>query len=195
GWGTRSDMSIPDRPYLPQRRWLPRQSGSSSRNWLWIFPKLGGRGWPSSRLSSGLGSNRSTWLGPPVMNRKMHRLALAGKWPALGARAPAGGGEPAAGRASRASRAARPSRPDPHPARLSSSRRLRGRIGCGPGQRWCDEGSDILVFLGLTMPVHLREQRGQLQGESRQDVAALQPLGVLQHGDRAVGRVHRDPAP
>ena len=25
----------------------------------------------------GLGSNRSIWLGPPVMNRKMHRLAFA----------------------------------------------------------------------------------------------------------------------
>jgi hypothetical protein len=70
--GTRSDMSTPDWPYLPHFRWLPRQSGSASRNWLWILPKLGGRAWPSSRLRSGFGSKRSTWLGPPVMNRKMH---------------------------------------------------------------------------------------------------------------------------
>ena len=70
-------MSRPDWPYLPHLRCEPMQRGSLSRNWLWILPKLGGRGWPSSVFRTGLGSNRSIWLGPPVMNRKMHRLALA----------------------------------------------------------------------------------------------------------------------
>ena len=81
-------MSIPDWPYLPHLRWLPRQSGSDSRNWLWILPKLGGSGCESSRFKSGLGSNRSIWLGPPVMNRKMQRLALAGRCPLLAASGP-----------------------------------------------------------------------------------------------------------
>ena len=48
-------MSIPDSPYRPNAGSLPRQSGSFSRNWLKIFPKLGGRGCPSSRLRTGLG--------------------------------------------------------------------------------------------------------------------------------------------
>ena len=56
------------------------------------MPKLGGSGCESSRFKSGLGSNRSIWLGPPVMNRKMQRLALAGKWPGRGASGPGGRG-------------------------------------------------------------------------------------------------------
>jgi hypothetical protein len=34
-------------------------------------------GWPCSRSRRGLGSNVSTWLGPPSMNRKMTDRALA----------------------------------------------------------------------------------------------------------------------
>jgi hypothetical protein len=64
------------------------------------------------------------------MNRKMQRLALAGRWPGLAASGPAG--EPL--RPWRASRSASPSRPNPQPATLRNSRRLRGRNGCGPGQ-------------------------------------------------------------
>ena len=40
-------------------------------NWLTGMPKLAGNGWPWRRVSSGLGSKRSTWLGPPTMNMKI----------------------------------------------------------------------------------------------------------------------------
>src|SRR5580704_1285204 len=39
-----------------------------------------GIGWPLYLVSIGLGSKVSTWLGPPLRNRKMTRLALGGKW-------------------------------------------------------------------------------------------------------------------
>src|ERR1035438_9199382 len=39
----------------------------------------GGRGLPCHFWSSGLGSKRSIWLGPPSMNMKMTFLALAAK--------------------------------------------------------------------------------------------------------------------
>src|SRR5260370_20713508 len=38
-----------------------------------------GMGWPWYLVSIGLGSNVSTWLGPPLRNRKMTRLALGAK--------------------------------------------------------------------------------------------------------------------
>ena len=49
------------------------------------LPKDGGKGWPASRFSSGLGSNKSMWLGPPSMNSQMTDLALGGKCGGLGA--------------------------------------------------------------------------------------------------------------
>ena len=39
----------------------------------------GGSGLPLHFCSSGLGSNRSIWLGPPSMNMKMTFFALGGK--------------------------------------------------------------------------------------------------------------------
>ena len=42
-------------------------------------------GWPCHCVSAGLGSNVSTWLGAPFMNRKTACLALAGKCGGLGA--------------------------------------------------------------------------------------------------------------
>src|SRR5206468_2921689 len=45
-----------------------------------------GRGFPSSRWSSGLGSNVSMWLGPPCMKRKITLLAGADKGGRFGAR-------------------------------------------------------------------------------------------------------------
>ena len=50
-----------------------------------------GIGLPLCLVSSGLGSNVSTWLTPPYMNRTMHALALAGKCGVLGASGEAGG--------------------------------------------------------------------------------------------------------
>ena len=40
------------------------------------LPMESGIGLPASLVSSGLGSNRSTWLGPPSMNSKMTDLAV-----------------------------------------------------------------------------------------------------------------------
>ena len=44
-----------------------------------------GGNWPSCLASSGLLSNSSRWLGPPAMNRKMTRFALAAKCGCRGA--------------------------------------------------------------------------------------------------------------
>ena len=50
--------------------------------------------WPSYLSRAGLGSNVSTCDGPPFMNRKMTRLARAGKSGALGASGIVGGAWP-----------------------------------------------------------------------------------------------------
>jgi hypothetical protein len=39
--------------------------------------KLDGNGCPANSRSFGFGSNKSMWLGPPSMNKKMTLLALA----------------------------------------------------------------------------------------------------------------------
>src|SRR5262245_43150145 len=49
-------------------------------------PNDSGIGWPANRSNSGLGSNKSTWLGPPSMNNHMTDLAVAAKWGGLGGR-------------------------------------------------------------------------------------------------------------
>jgi hypothetical protein len=49
-----------------------------------IEPKLGGNRFPSSRSKAGFGSNISIWLGPPTMNKKMHRFAFGAKWGPIG---------------------------------------------------------------------------------------------------------------
>ena len=56
----------------------------------------GGSGLPSSLVSAGLGSKRSSWLGAPAMNRWMTRFALGAKCGDLGASGlwPTPGGEP-----------------------------------------------------------------------------------------------------
>src|SRR5262249_44555553 len=43
------------------------------------LPNDAGMGWPFSSSSFGLGSKRSTWLGPPSMNNQMIDLAF-GSW-------------------------------------------------------------------------------------------------------------------
>ena len=84
GAGYRSETSIPAWPCRANLRDEPSsvpglrtfRSGSLSRV---------GIGLPLCLVSSGLGSNVSTWLTPPYMNRTMHALALAGKCGAFGA--------------------------------------------------------------------------------------------------------------
>ena len=71
---------MPDCPYLPNFRRLPRQIGSPCRNWLSILPKLAGNGLAVELVQVRLGVVQvQTWLGPPVMNRKMQRLAFGAK--------------------------------------------------------------------------------------------------------------------
>src|SRR4051812_11372953 len=83
-WGYRSDTSIPDLPALVNfRREASRVPGlrAFNRGSLWTL----GIGCPCRRVSSGLGSQVSTWLTPPYMNRQMHALAFGGKWGFLAA--------------------------------------------------------------------------------------------------------------
>src|SRR5205807_5474125 len=80
--GKRAEISSPDRPCLRKANGeaisLPSVAFMNWSGSPWAL-KLGGRGWPLSLVSAGLGSKVSRWLGPPVMNRKITLLALAGK--------------------------------------------------------------------------------------------------------------------
>src|SRR5580700_5848767 len=71
-------------PLLPQRR---KAKGEPSR--LPVLRSVSrlplGMGWPLYFCSIGLGSNVSTWEGPPLRKRKMTCLAVAVKCGALGA--------------------------------------------------------------------------------------------------------------
>ena len=93
--GSRSDTSRPDWPWRANVRVLASSGVSPLVNWLTGRPKLSGNGWPCRRASSGLGSNRSTWLGPPTMNRKMTASARAGKCGGRAASGLVGAGPPA----------------------------------------------------------------------------------------------------
>ena len=69
---------MPHWPYFWNLRWLPMSTAVS----FWMKAKrtflvmLSGSFCPCSSLSLGLGSNRSSWLGAPSLNRKMQALAL-----------------------------------------------------------------------------------------------------------------------
>src|SRR5690242_6173726 len=54
-----------------------------------VFRLEEGIGLPVYFCSSGLGSNVSTWEGPPFRKRKMTCFAFAGKWGDFGASGPA----------------------------------------------------------------------------------------------------------
>src|SRR5262249_16052369 len=76
--GKRSETSMPDWPCLVNLRLeasrVPGLRTFSSGSLLRL-----GIGSPWRLVSSGLGSHRSTWLGPPYMNRQMHAVAVAGE--------------------------------------------------------------------------------------------------------------------
>src|SRR6516164_5307302 len=78
-FGNRSDTSNPDLPCFLNVRVLAKSGVSPLVNWLIGLPKLSGRGLPCCFVNSGLGSKRSTWLGPPTMNMKMTDFAFASK--------------------------------------------------------------------------------------------------------------------
>src|ERR1700722_15136197 len=71
-------------PPLPQRR---KANGEPSKLPVFrsVFRLPLGMGWPLYFCSIGLGSNVSTWEGPPLRKRKMTCLADAAKCGALGA--------------------------------------------------------------------------------------------------------------
>src|SRR5262245_9058671 len=84
-FGRRSDSSIPLRPCFANSRVLGMMTASPCVSWLFGRPVDSGSGLPAHFASAGLGSNRSIWLGPPTMNRKMTRLAFGSKCDFLGA--------------------------------------------------------------------------------------------------------------
>ncbi len=77
---------MPLSPYVVNVRGLASTAAfglvNASRRFLVISA---GSGLPLHFCSSGLGSNRSIWLGPPSMNMKITFLALAGKCGFFGA--------------------------------------------------------------------------------------------------------------
>ena len=75
-WGTQSLIHRPPLPYWPQVRLLASSGAPYSPMAVMTGLKLSGSGLPANCSSLGLGSNKSMWLGPPSMNRKMTRLAL-----------------------------------------------------------------------------------------------------------------------
>src|SRR5205823_10630329 len=90
--------------------------------------------WPLRAVSSGLGSSRSTWLGPPCWNSWMTALARAGKWPCDGATA--------AARAFSSARSVPSARPaKPAAVRLNSSRRE------SRSSRWAEEDGGVMAHL------------------------------------------------
>src|SRR5687767_16009289 len=106
-FGRKSEISIPDWP-----RGLKARCGASNlffatARLVLNVPNDSGIGWPASRIRSGFGSNRSTWLGPPDMKRKMTLLALAWKWVGDGDSGLIDGGASAASKPSRLSSEAR----------------------------------------------------------------------------------------
>src|SRR5437660_12626727 len=88
---SKSETSVPHWPYAVNVRGLGKtwavglmKASCSS------FVTDAGNGMPAHFFSAGLGSNRSSWLGAPSMNRKITLFALAEKWGRLGASESAG---------------------------------------------------------------------------------------------------------
>src|SRR5271166_6332956 len=79
-FGKISLTSIPDCPYFLK----PYGEGRAAPV-LRSVGRWSGMTCPAYFCRAGFGSNVSTWEGPPFMNRKMTRLAFAGKGGFLGA--------------------------------------------------------------------------------------------------------------
>src|SRR5262249_6671984 len=85
-FGMRSETSKPHWPCFLNFRVLAISGVSPLVNWLTKVPSLLGSGLPCCLVTSGLGSKRSSGLGPPTMNMKMTRFALATKCGSLAAK-------------------------------------------------------------------------------------------------------------
>ncbi len=71
--GNSSEIGVPQSPCCRNFHGLP-----STRELAWAalsYLIVPGNCWPSSRVNSGLGSIRSTWLGPPCMNIEIIAVA------------------------------------------------------------------------------------------------------------------------
>src|SRR5262245_37328524 len=156
--GKRSETSMPLWPYLRKVRFVPRSRAFFWTNWYLASPNSPGRGWPSSRFRSGLGSNVSKWLGPPAMNRKMTARALAGRWGGFAASGSAG-----AARACSWSKSAASARP-PKPQKASRMNSRRERVG----RAWGQASGDIQELIEVEQregefPQWLLAQEGERQ--------------------------------
>src|SRR5260370_27672960 len=88
-WGYKSETSVPDFRDLVNL-WLEAKSVPGFRTLKSGSLSRSGIGLPWCLANSGFGSQRSTWLGPPYMKRKMHDFAWATKCGCLGSRGEAG---------------------------------------------------------------------------------------------------------
>src|SRR5580704_10166447 len=132
------------------------------------LPNDAGSGWPASRASSGFGSNRSTWLGPPSMKTQITDLALGGKCGAFGASG-SSAGTLAPARLSPSS-AEKASAPNPLPVFHRNSRRDRFLIE----RPSVDVDELVRVHQGLA---EVHQGRG------------LELIGAGRRGDRLTGLV------
>src|SRR3954471_16382370 len=78
-FGSQSEIQRPPWPCCFHSRLQPRIGEPYSPIAVMTLAKLSGIGLPASLFTIGLGSNKSIWLGPPSMKRKMTLFALAGK--------------------------------------------------------------------------------------------------------------------
>jgi hypothetical protein len=84
--GNSSEISMPDRPCLANLNGEPLILPLDFCVCELVALNECSVAW--RRLRSGFGSNVSTWLGPPTMNRKMQLLARGAKWDGVVAEAP-----------------------------------------------------------------------------------------------------------
>src|SRR5258708_22171420 len=84
-WGYQSETQMPLWPCCFQARFDGISVLPPVPMAVMGLPNDAGSDWAASRSSSGLGSNRSRWLGPPSTNTQITDLALGGKCGGFGA--------------------------------------------------------------------------------------------------------------
>ena len=124
--GRKSLISRPDWPRGRNGLIGPSSGLPATLRRVITSPKLPGNGWPAYLARSGLGSNKSMWLGPPCMNSQMTRLARGAKCGCRGA-----SGSVAPGQAARASCCIRPAKAKPPIPPPAFSKNCRRSCRCG----------------------------------------------------------------
>src|SRR4051812_22381150 len=82
--GSNSEISIPHWPRFSNLNGLAKTLDEASAALSYLISP--GNGWLSYFAITGLGSNKSMWLGPPIMNSEIIALALAGNGGVFGVR-------------------------------------------------------------------------------------------------------------